>query len=153
SAQRLQFVVQFAEMDLDVLQPGEWLTLRDDLAVFLRVPWHSWSWGRDRIKMQPGPILVFPTEADYPDTMVWALQQDVRTIVYGMVQANRDGVADPHVAVPLRVDLAIDNWGTPEMERHPALVAAGATRDVFLLLTFMLLREVGTHQILRCPEC
>src|SRR5262245_37445185 len=72
-----------------------------------------------------------------------------------MVVASREGTEDPRLALPLSVSLALDAMGDTlgGHARTPTLIGAAAIRDLFLLVAFMLLKEVGTDHILRCPEC
>ena len=152
AVQRLQWLVQFAEMDLDALRPWAWVKLREDVAAFLRAPWHHLYWEGSHLQMTHDQVLVMTPEVDYPDATLRALHQEARTIIHDMVLASREGTEDPTLTVPLSLDLALDAMGD-RLHKKPVLIACGAVRDLFLLVTFMLLKEVGTDHILRCPEC
>jgi hypothetical protein len=156
AVQRLQWLVQFVEMDLDTLRPWAWSKLREDLAAFLRAPWHHLHREGSHLQMTNDQMLVLPTDwDDYPDETLRALHRDARTIIHGMVLASREGTDERPLSVSLSLDLGLDaTWDTMGgRARKPTLIAAGAVRDLFLLVTFMLLKEVGTDHILRCPEC
>jgi hypothetical protein len=152
AVQRLQWLVQFVEMDLEALRPWAWTKLKEDVAAFLRAPWHHLYWEGSHLQMTHDQVLVMTPEVDYPDATLRALHQDARTIIHDMVLASREGTEDPTLTVPLSLDLALDAMGD-RLHKKPVLIACGAVRDLFLLVTFMLLKEVGTDHILRCPEC
>jgi hypothetical protein len=156
-AQRLQFVVQFAQMDLATLRPGDWLNLRDDLAAFLHGPWYGLDVTREPLPLDDA-LLVRPTAPPYPDTYpeeaFQQLQAETRTLLYDMVLGTRDRTSAPLRLLPLQVHLGAPSLdGLVPVSGQHALVAEGSTRDVFLLLVFMLLKQVGSKRIVRCPEC
>jgi len=152
AVQRLQWLVQFVEMDLDALRPWAWSKLREDLAAFLRTPWHHLYWEGSHLQMANDQILVMTSEGDCPDATIRTVHHDARTIIYDMVVASREGTENPTLSLPLSLNLALDAMGDTSTHT-PVLIATGAMRDLFLLVTFLLLKEVGTDHILRCPEC
>ena len=155
-AERLQFVIRFAQMDLDTLRPGDWLNLRDDLGSFLTgsLYGHEYYAGDTPIG---GDVEVCPMDPpyplEYPEDAFRELQQETRYILRTMVVDSRAGhsVWDP---ISLQARLATPSLDglIPATGQH-LLIAEGATRDMFLLLLFVLLARGSTARILHCPDC
>ena len=155
-AERLQFVIRFAQMDLDTLRPGDWLNLRDDLGSFLTGSLYGQEYyagdtpmGRD-VEVRP---MDPPFPYEYPEDAFRELQEETRHILRTMVVAPRAGHS-VWAPIPLQVQLATPSLDglIPATGQH-LLIAEGATRDMFLLLVFVLLARGSTVRILRCPEC
>src|SRR5262245_57344365 len=75
-AERLQFVIRFAEMNLESLRQGDWMNLRDDLCAFFA-------------DMSEHPIILFPMlpplPQHFPEEDFRNLQADVRYIINNLV--------------------------------------------------------------------
>jgi hypothetical protein len=145
TAKRLKFAIHFAAMDLDNMRPGDWLNLKDDLASFLDCK------RRPRVYVHTkGAVLVNPSEqplpGEYTDEDFRALQQDTNLLLQSLVWDGgfTAGMLDIHAYVGI-VPL-------PETTDYVHCVQ-GATRDVFLLYLWLLIREEGIDRIRRCPEC
>ena len=157
-AQRLRFVVQFAQLDLATFRPGDWLNLRDDLAAFLHGPWYGLDCTREPLPLADDWLVrptVPPYPATYPEDAFHQLQAETRTVLLDMVLGTRERRSAPLTPVPLpSLALGAPSLGdlVPGAGQH-ALVAEGSTRDVFLFLFFLLLKQVGSQRIVRCPEC
>jgi hypothetical protein len=165
AAQRLQFVVRFAQMDLDTLRPGDWLNLRDDLRAFFLGSWYKHDLGSDSLPpLAAGDVFVHPTARpfpeEYPEEEFRTLQSETYKILRQAIPLEGEmyGTPPPVVPQPVAIDGPISltvphlDGLIPAKGRH-MLVAEGSTRDMFLLLTFLLLAKESTARIRRCPEC
>ena len=153
-AERLRFLLRFAQMDLTRLRPGDWLNLRDDCAKVLVGAEYSqdFDFGFDTDKIPvPDGFLAHPDTPSSPDEFSQEafrqLQAEMRTILDDMVFGAREEHAPVVPAIPLHVALSMTS-----MKGLPFLIATGAMRDVVLWLLFMLLQE-GAASLARCPEC
>jgi hypothetical protein len=160
AAQRLQFVVAFAQMDLEGFRPGDWLNLREDLGLCLAGPWAGLDLGRDPLPLagDGNDIMVRATVPPFPDTYpaehVQHLQAETYTILNDMVLATRESRTTTLPSIPLQVAITIPSLDdlTAASGQH-LLIVEGATRDVFLYLVMFLVQRGGGKYILRCPEC
>src|SRR5262249_34527937 len=93
-AERLQFVIRFAQMDLDTLRPGDWLNLRDDLGAFLTGSLYGQEYYADDTPTG-GDVEVRPMDppypAEYPEDAFRELQEETLHILQTMVVAPRAG--------------------------------------------------------------
>src|SRR2546421_7825825 len=91
TAERVQFVIRFAQTDLDTLRPGDWLNLRDDLKTFLGCNPAQRGTLADR-----GGILAFPLQHPLPDEFseddFRALQKEANVILQSQVHEGRIGM-------------------------------------------------------------
>jgi hypothetical protein len=137
--ERLQFVSRFADLDLDTLRPGAWLTLREDLDAFfpLREPeeasaffppitWHV----SDRLD----PMTM-------PEDAIRALQKDVRLFLKG-APVSPVGVMLPEVPTTVGYIAAF-----------ASLHVAGNFRDLFFTQLAFLLRSQPVLRVRQCKEC
>ena len=155
-AERLQFVIRFAQMDLDTLRPWAWLKLRDDLGAFLTGSLYGQEYYADDTPIG-GDVEVRPMEPPYPDEYpedaFRELQEETRHILQTMVVHPR---AERSVWAPISIQAQLAaprlDGLIPAIGQH-LLIAEGTTRDMFLLLVFLLLARGSTARILRCPEC
>jgi len=160
AAQRLQFVVAFAQMDLEGFRPGDWLNLREDLGLCLAGPWAGLELGRDPLPLTGDgeDILARATVPPFPDTYseesVQRLQVETFTILNDMVLATRESRTTTLPSIPLQVAMTIPSLdGLVTASGQQLLIVEGATRDVFLYLVMFLVQRGGGKFILRCPEC
>jgi hypothetical protein len=151
---RLQFVARFAQLDLRRLRQGDWLNLREDVAWFLSGVWYGpdFDFGRDAIPTAHGDIMAHPDNGPTPQGLSQAeffqLQADTRALLADLLEApgTRSISAAP---LPIQARLRVVET-QPEQK---ALVAAGTTHDLFLLLIYMLLWQEQRLALARCPAC
>ena len=147
-AERLQFIIRFAQMDLDALRPGDWLNLRDDLTAFLSMAGPS-----------AGIVIPYvypPGPQDFPEAGFRALQAAVLDVLRCLLD-NRAGISD---AIPIRIHAFYILVGAPSPPLpgeppmdHNVLGMTGTTWDCCMLVLLHLLARERTNQIVRCPEC
>src|SRR5215471_1040577 len=90
AAERLQFVIRFAQMDLDALRPGDWLNLRDDFLTFFgRRGQREPLAGRGGILTSP---LDHPLPEEYSEENFRALQAEVHHILSCLVPPTGEGI-------------------------------------------------------------
>ena len=146
AAERLQFVVRFAQMNLDALRPGDWLNLRDDFTRFFGI-------FREEMIPQLAPgVYCVPYEA--PEKVS---EDTIRTLRYA-VSRMLEFVVDPHFVYRGNIGAirTAHYWREDHIRpgrRRCVLMLTGSFYDVFLLLLSFLLPEEPTEHILRCPEC
>jgi phage FluMu protein Com len=164
NAARLQFAVQFAQMDLDTLRPGDWMNLRWDLDLFLHLE------GKDRpreliTKLRSGiqpdashggiitAALVGPSPLDMPESDIKALQADARDLLTDVVTTRVPPQKAPF-RFGIHADLAILGATRAAGRAGRNLgVMKGTVRDTFRLVLWLLLIQEPTDRVLRCPEC
>jgi len=160
AAQRLQFVVEFAQMDLTTFRAGDWLNLREDLGLCLAGPWAGLDVARDPLPLagDGDDILVRVTEppllATYPESRVQRLQAETYTILNDMVLATRESRTTQLPSIPLQIAMTIpslDDLVTASGQQ--LLIVEGVLRDVFLYLVMFLVQRGGGKYLGRCPEC
>ena len=156
----IQFLVRFAQMDLDTLRPGDWLNLRDDLQRFLRV--NEASHGDLVIEgvlpehHQSDLIEEGLSVEEYPEEAFRTLQTAVRTLLHQIAITSGDTPVEPFAAyVHLSADFRLVRAQTGRKARDHCvlLVTSGPVRDAFLLMTLFLLSRPPFTPIARCPEC
>jgi hypothetical protein len=153
-ADRLQFVVRFAQLDLTTLRRGDWLNLREEMEWFLIGIRYEpgFDFGTDEIPVQAGDLVVHPDDPPTSDAFTpeacAQLQADLRTLLSGLAPA-------PGVVPGQTSSLPFHGaWSIVEgRPGQPVVVAVGATRDLFLFQVMMLLKDEHPHPIRRCAEC
>ncbi len=144
--QRLKFLVQFAQMDLDVLRPGSWMNLRDDLQVFLQG------------EPQRGDLITQLKDTsmqEYPERAIKSLQGILKILVSQAADASEDrtGRLKKVFGIPTYLSVRADF----HVIRHPGdfvqLAISGKLSDVFLFKTLFLLSLAPIEPIKECPEC
>jgi hypothetical protein len=147
-AQRLRFAVQFAQMDLDTLRPGDWLNLQWNLRDFLN-PIHN--------DFAPGGLYVSPDDPPAPEAYsredFRALQVETLNILEMVLDGRKEGVVWKCPSVQIRFAVAPLLDPPAGKEGRHFLMAEGTTRDMFLLRLWTLLGASDTAGLLRCPEC
>jgi hypothetical protein len=148
AAERLQFIVRFAQMQLDALRPGDWLNIRDDFHAF---------WRQRETAAEPGGIMAqplqHPSPQEYTEADFRALQTEVYGILNGFV-CERESPGFSLQLAEIHAQFGILNVGARDIPGGWTLLQAlGHTRDMFLLIFFFLLSRQPTDRILRCPEC
>ena len=152
-AQRLQFLVEFAQMDLATLRPGDWLNLRDDLMSFLGMGMEGFA--RTDTAAIIGDVTQPPFPDSFPEASFRSLQAEIAAILRAMLDDRGGEQTHAHPGTtPIAIEYVLRSAdsGAP----HPwynAVYVLGATRDVCLHIFFHLLAHVRTTMILRCPEC
>lgn len=148
AADRLRFVVRFAQMDLERLRPGDWLNLQWELRDFLQ-PLHE--------DLAPGGLYVCPTDTPLPEEYsredFRALQAETRDILAMVVASRDDNRVWQRTPIQIRIGAPQVPWPADRNPGRHLLVAQGATRDMFLLLLWTLLGKSNTASLLSCPEC
>jgi hypothetical protein len=157
TAKRLKFAIQFAAMDLDSMRPGDWLNLKDDLAAFLGL-----TRGKPRGISARGAVQVihkgkpdpdeyakddFRCPDEYTEDDFRLLQQETNVLLQSLVWEG--GLSADY----LKIQAELGILTLLGMEGAYVHVARGATRDMFLLSLWLLIREEGVDRIRRCPEC
>jgi hypothetical protein len=168
NAARLQFAVQFAQMDLDTLRPGDWMNLRWDLQLFLNLEGKDTPLELQR-KLQSGTyvpdishggvmavVLDGPQLTDMPEADIKALQAETQAVFTEVVTTrNPPHKTEYDIEIPAR-------WAIISLDAHPLskgrpgrnlVVVKGTARNMFLLVLLLLLKEEPTDRILPCPEC
>lgn len=145
AAKRLQFAIRFAQMNLDALRPGDWLNLRDDLAIFLGCKSGHGYTIEDKGGIATAP-LAHPLPQEFSEEDFRALQKDVEVIVNSLVH---EGMLSTQ-AIEIHAYYSLFNSSRANFH---VLIAHGATRDMFLLTLFFLLNQEPLDRIKRCPEC
>ena len=164
-ADRLQFAVRFAQMDLERLRPGDRLNVRDDFLWFVNLlPGHGHSNGGDVALRLEGKarelyqpmfnlgLIGSVDEAQGPeglreevvDAHLPVAEQDARTILEAFTRPNQPG----------------ESWTPPFVARCPrgiitshGLRVQGNLRQYFNEHLLHLLGNEPPDRILRCPEC
>jgi hypothetical protein len=173
SAERLKFAVQFAQLDMDKLRPGDWMNLRDDLEQFIYGSHERRTQASEElaklVKRSPHDRELIAREVfrrtreihhleppqphEYPEDAFRTLQEDVRSLVRGLV-GSRDRRGNAILPVTVAVHLAI--IVVPRIDGEPErriLTPIGPTRDVFLWILSHLLEQGPTDAIRQCLEC
>jgi hypothetical protein len=141
---RLQFAIRFAQMDLETLRPGDWLNLRDDLAVFLGYALGIYE------REQKGELDTSDLQGTLPQAFTEAdfrsLQADVKQVLQSLVHRGMVNLE------PKEISAAYSLFNSPNGSFR-VLRARGTTHDMFLLRLFFLLNQQPLDCIRRCPEC
>jgi hypothetical protein len=145
TAKRLKFAIQFAAMNLDDMRPGDWLNLKDDLASFLgqKRGQRTYIATKSAVRVTP---LEHPLPDEYTEENFRALQQETNLLLQSLVWEG--GLSADLLGIHVHVGI-VALPGTTDYIHF----AQGATRDVFLLYLWLLIREEGVDRIKRCPEC
>jgi hypothetical protein len=155
-AERLQFVIRFAQMDLDTLRAGDWLNLREDCMAFLGIEVHG---GLTAIQTpeESGRIVALPLHAPLPTEFAVedciALQADTRRILDEWVgpAPGEQGMLSPHdIHVLYTVTRTRSQTGASWVSW---LQVQGTTRELFLIILLHLLGRESMDAIRHCPEC
>ena len=155
--QRIEFLLWFAQIDLDTLRPWGWLKLRDDSQRFLRV---------DRVSHgdlfiegvlpehhQSDLIAEGLSLEEYPEEAFRALQIDVKNLLHQLAIGAIDGSVTFSKYVPVSVNLRLVRVQTGPDNHCVSLGTSGPVRDTFLLMAMLLLTRQPFRPIARCPEC
>jgi hypothetical protein len=154
AADRLRFVADFAQMDLDALRPSGWAKLREDFTEFLALP------GTQAVAcvetdhgLLYGSVSEPPHPTYYPEWAFRELQTEIRTLLEALVH-DREGTPREITAIKTEVSYIVQSTGPGHDKPGTAVIAIlGRMRDVFLSLFFALLAQENMHHLLRCPEC
>lgn len=145
---RLNFVVDLAQKNLEGLRPGDLLNLRDDFVSFFAKK------GED----MRGPIgeIVLPFTKPLPQDFTVedfeSLQKDVYPILNEIVAGRDTGMPAAPVRKLESITLTALSF---RMNGRSVLTAHGSTRDMFLLRLYLLLSREPVDRLLRCkaPDC
>jgi len=149
-AERLQFAVQFAQLDLGALRPGDWLNLNDDFLEFFGVRRndHVELLQVEGIPVSPRCFDPAMREEDTREDFE-ALQKEVRDILYRLVEPVQIG---PLVLTSISHGTLSIRYVFQRVQEKNYFVAEGRTRDLFLLIVLDLLWH-HPGRIQRCKEC
>lgn len=156
AAERLQFVIRFAQIDLESLRAGDWLNLREDCLAFLGIEVQGGMLGI-QIPRDSGGIIAMPLNSPLPIEFsvedFKTLQADTRRILDEWVgpAPGEQGMLSPHdIHALYTVTRARRRTGASWVSW---LQVQGETRDLFLLVLFHLLSQESMDYVRRCPEC
>ena len=159
AADRVQFALRFAQMNLDTLSPGRALTLREDLEDFLCVrPGKQHTVNPGGMVVAGLSTLTPPLPQDYSEDAMRQLQQETLAIFSSVVDSRTlfvnnftHDVSQGWVNITGQFSLS----SFPDLRKKSSshLMIKGPTRDVFLMTLLVLLNHEPTDRILRCPEC
>ena len=153
---RIQFVIEFARMNLQKLREGDRLNLKEDFVEFLS-PRGEYNLS------EAGGVLALPAHAPMPNEYSEAdfsdLQKEVQRL---LAQAAAGSTGNRFIVtrggppliteyVKLQAEFVIH--GAFRRNEAPFLAVQGATRDVFLVVVFFLLLAHGLEKIQLCPQC
>ena len=144
--QRLQWLVNFASVDLQAMREGDLAMLRQGLADVL-LPLHS--------SLAPGGLHVVPaTEPwSFPVVDLQALRDELHDeLAFALARRGRQVEREEKRLDSLRWDVpyADPRYGHPH--RH-FLCVKGEIRDVVMLLYLHLMASQDTAALARCKEC
>jgi hypothetical protein len=154
--ERLQFVICFAQKELESLRAGDWLNLREDCLVFLGIKVQGAMRGI-QLPQDSGGIIAMPLNSPFPMEFsvedFKALQADTLRILdeWAGPAPGEQGRLSPHdiqalYTVTRTRSRTSDSWVS-------WLQVQGTTRDLFLLILFHLLGQESMDYVRRCPEC
>src|SRR5438270_7248022 len=158
AADRVQFALRFAQMNLDTLSPGRALTLREELEDFLCVrPGKQYTVDPGGVAVTGLSTLTPPLPQEYSEDALRQLQQETLAIFSSMVDSRNTFVNTfTHDTSQGWVDIAgqFSLSSFPDLRKKSSshLMMKGPTRDVFLMTLLVLLNHEPTDRILRCPE-
>lgn len=151
AAERLQFVVRFAQMTLDPIRPGDLLNLRDDFMMFFGVvPDHD----SPQIFRH---VFCMPSVEEHPswvsEETIRSLQQDTQRIVASLVNLRERTPEGAVIQNDLQLSVSLLPLAQPGRPGPNLLHFYGNFRDLFLMTMLIDLSQEPTDRILRCPEC
>ena len=150
--ERVKFAIQFMQMDLDRLRPGDWLNLREDLGNFL---------------FPEGALAqmhIYPPDLpeEHSVDAIQLLRQDVTAILDAIVMCGEDYPPDEYEDGPVprlvspSPQLSVSPMFILFPEQRPGqliLTWLGPFRDAFLMQLIMSLTQLPLDTLRRCPEC
>ncbi len=147
--ERIKFAVSLATADLETLRAGDWLNLKEDLALYL----HAEREIPQTLESLSGIVvsaIVPPLAQDYTRKDFLDLQEQIRKFLMPIARsASTKKPAAARVqaikAVALKLNCAIIPAGS-----HAQIVASGPVRDCFLIRLFYLLGGKALGKILIC---
>jgi hypothetical protein len=155
-AERLQFVIRFAQMDLDTLRAGDWLNLREDCMAFLGIEVQGGMLGI-QLSRDSGGIIGFPLNSPFPTELsvedFKGLQADTRRILdewVGSAQGEQGALEGVDIHARYMVTRTRRDVSSPWVSLRQVV---GLTREIFLLVLFDLLGHESMDYVRRCPEC
>jgi CGNR zinc finger len=157
--ERLEFAVNFAQMELSNLRPGDLLNLRDDFMKFF----YPMKQGED-LSVGAAGIIVTPFAQPFPQDYTLdnftELQKEVKRVLDELVTGKTPLVEAPGDSGPLvrtritsqyKIEAKYHAIAVPGLEKSGAMLQAmGPTRDMFLLRLFNLVSREPFDRILRC---
>lgn len=168
---RIEFAVQFAQTDLNVLRYGDWMNLHEDLKEWcgpgpmrqlisqlgwrgavkeMQKPENQAKGGSSRLQFA-GPLLS-GEEEDLDDKPIRDLQTRTLEVLEHVVRCRelREGKLThvPPKPVFMTVAFAIEVWPTTNV-----LAIHGEWFNQFLCLLMVSLVHEEPNRVLRCPEC
>jgi hypothetical protein len=151
--ERVQLMLDFAQVDLDQLRAGDWLNLREDLLVFIQGTRQEGPVGEAMPIWDTGGLIGVPLTHPLPQEMtaeeVHALQAEVRSFLQAMIPSSEElqrmPMAGMAVLPTARVKFVFHRVGLIQV--------IGSTREAVLLTLGWLITSLPPDSLLRCPEC
>ena len=144
---RIKFAIRLANANLDMLRPGDWINLKDDLCDYLAYGEGRGYTLRDMGGIGANVIPGTPLPTEYGEREFRSLQAELRGILGGATGTESSPIIRfPNMGLslmPLRF-LGLD---------HSFISGLGSTRDTFLIVLFLLLAKQGVGNIAKCPQC
>jgi hypothetical protein len=144
-SERLQIAIRFAQANLNTLRPGDWLNLRNDLAIFLGCKAGEQSQYPAAGGVMGGPD-IHPEDDKFTEDAIRALQEEMRRLLQGAV--DRIPLEAPAVPIQGLFSIMFSSQGTEKR-----IVGYGPTRDMTLVTLLFLLDPEHLDRIRKCPEC
>ena len=143
--QRLQWLVNFASVDLQAMRSWDLDILRHELADLL-LPLHS--------SLAPGGLHLWPDAEPllYPVVDLQALQDELREELALALARRERPMERAYRELRLRFDAPYAETRHGHPHRH-FLSVKGSIRDVVMLLYFHLMASQETAALARCREC
>lgn len=139
---RLRFAVEFSQVDLLNLRPGDLLNLRDDLYLFVH--------GHPNERVFPGGISATESSGsirEFSSDDMRSLQAETYAALHSSATISGTSAALP-ISVHLSLSRNPSNW-----KKKNVLELLGSSRDCFLMILFHLLSQEPVNRIQACPGC
>jgi hypothetical protein len=153
--ERLQFLVRFAQLDLDTLRAGDWMNLREDLGWYLTgsLLGHRYDAGDVPVggDMEIRPFDP-PLPFEYPEDAFRALQREALGILTTLVKGKKPEGWEPTPPQFSRAEV-ISLDGLAADAGQALMLYEGPTFDAFVFRTQMLVIHNSTPYLRSCPEC
>jgi hypothetical protein len=157
---RRRFAVEFANLELDQLRPGDWLNLRDDHLVFLGCADDTdYGWAgevrapqlKDNIASMGG-IIANPQKGHYPHGMSVDAYKSLQSVVRNILETACH-VDDPINGSAELGEIRFRGRIVTYFNKAPYLDVFGNAHELTLQVLADLLRGFPKTPIKRCSEC
>jgi len=151
--ERIEFAVQFAQVDLDALRRGDWSKLRDDLQ---RLRWPSMpaftsTRKTDRRELVGAFEALEDPEQELPDEVVRKIQQETRHLLNDIVDGREAALGRRPYRQPAKYRAEL-HWFPVVFADQITRQVEGTVGDQFIEHLFTALRDDAPDRVLRCPE-